>query len=117
MVDKVQIHQVITNLVRNAIDAMAGTERRRLTISTAQTAPDRAEVTVADTGPGLPEEVSARLFQPFVTTKPDGIGIGLSICYTIIDAHDGQIWASAASGGGTAFHFTVPVAEGYPGAP
>lgn len=111
MVDKVQIHQVITNLIRNAIDAMANTERRQLTISTAQTAPDRVEVTVADTGAGLAEEVAAHLFQPFVTTKPEGIGIGLSICHTIVDAHDGKIWATGNPGGGTVFHFTMPIAQ------
>ena len=66
---------------------------------------------VGDTGPGLANEVRAHLFQPFVTTKPDGMGIGLSLCRTIVDAHGGRIWASDRAGGGTAFHFTLPVAE------
>jgi two-component system sensor kinase FixL len=111
MVDKVQIHQVITNLIRNGIDAMAATADRRLVISTARRGSGEVEVTVADTGSGLAEEVVPRLFQPFVTTKPDGVGIGLSICRTIIDAHEGQIWATANPGGGTVFHFTMPVAR------
>ena len=111
MVDKVQIHQVITNLIRNGIDAMAETADRHLTISTARRGSGEVEVSVADTGSGLAEEVVPRLFQPFVTTKPDGIGIGLSICRTIINAHEGQIWATANPGGGTVFHFTVPVAQ------
>jgi two-component system sensor kinase FixL len=68
------------------------------------------EIEVRDTGPGLDEEVARRLFQPFVTTKPGGIGIGLSICRTIVEAHDGKLWASDNPGGGTIFHLTLPLA-------
>ena len=114
LIDKVQIHQVIINLVRNAIDALAKTSgQRTITVHTQRADPGEVEVIVADTGPGLAGEVKSRLFQPFVTTKPDGMGIGLSICRTIVDAHGGRIWASDHPGGGTAFHFTLPVAEAH----
>lgn len=114
LIDKVQIHQVIINLIRNAIDALAksGGGQRIITLQTQRADPGEVEITVTDTGPGLADEVKSRLFQPFVTTKPDGMGIGLSICRTIVDGHGGRIWASDPPGGGTAFHFTLPVAEG-----
>jgi two-component system, LuxR family, sensor kinase FixL len=114
MIDKVQIHQVIINLIRNAVDALAKFGgQRAIILRTARGDPGEVEVVVADTGPGLPDEVRSRLFQPFVTTKPEGMGIGLSICRTIIDAHGGRIWVSDHPGGGTAFHFTLPVAENH----
>jgi two-component system sensor kinase FixL len=114
LIDKVQIHQVIINLIRNAIDALAKTEgERTITLRTQRGGPGEVEITVADTGPGLADEVRRRLFQPFVTTKPEGMGIGLSICRTIVDAHGGRIWASDHPGGGTAFHLTLPVAEAH----
>jgi two-component system, LuxR family, sensor kinase FixL len=112
MIDKVQIHQVIINLIRNAIDALAKSEgQRAMILRTARGDPGEVEVVVADTGPGLPDEVRSRLFQPFVTTKPEGMGIGLSICRTIVDTHGGRIWVDDHPGGGTAFHFTLPVAD------
>ncbi len=92
-IDKVQIQQVLLNLMRNAIEAMAGQPSRTLTI-TATRRGARVDVTVADTGPGLPAAVRERLFQPFVTTKADGLGIGLSICRTIIEAHGGELVAA-----------------------
>jgi two-component system, LuxR family, sensor kinase FixL len=114
MIDKVQIHQVIINLIRNAVDALAKFGgQRAIILRTARGDPGEVEVVVADTGPGLPDEVRSRLFQPFVTTKPEGMGIGLSLCRTIIDAHGGRIWVSDHPGGGTAFHFTLPVAENH----
>lgn len=112
LIDKVQIHQVIINLIRNAIDALAKTSgQRKIVLQTQSADPGEVEIIVADTGPGLAHEVKSRLFQPFVTTKADGMGIGLSICRTIVDGHGGRIWASDPPNGGTAFHFTLPVAE------
>jgi two-component system, LuxR family, sensor kinase FixL len=106
--DKIQIEQVIVNLVRNAAEAMAASDVQRLTVSTRQSGPDLVEVAVADTGHGLPDHVRDRLFQPFTTTKETGMGVGLSLCRTIIDAHGGRIWAEDAPGGGAVFRFTLP---------
>lgn len=110
LVDKVQVQQVLLNLIRNAVETMADSERRVLTLSSAPTRDEKVEIRVSDTGPGLSPEVAARLFQPFVTSKPQGMGVGLSICRTIVEAQGGQIWASANPGGGTVFHVTVPLA-------
>lgn len=109
MVDKIQIQQVILNLMRNAIEAMqeAGGERRELRIATAAIDQDMVEVTVADTGPGIAPEIMARLFQPFVTSKRHGMGVGLSISRTIIEAHGGTLAAEPAPGGGTIFRMTL----------
>ena len=108
--DRVQIQQVVFNLVRNAIEAMAGSPRQILTIATARTT-GMIEVSVADTGSGLPAAVRAKLFAPFVTTKESGLGVGLSICRVIIEAHGGQLQANDNPGGGTIFSFTVPLAS------
>jgi two-component system sensor kinase FixL len=110
LIDRVQIQQVIINLVRNSIDALSEAGRGEVTVSTRRAATDMVEIQVRDTGPGLDEAVARRLFQPFVTTKPGGIGIGLSICRTIVEAHDGKLWASDNPGGGTIFHLTLPLA-------
>ena len=107
LADKVQIQQVLLNLVRNAIEAMADSERRELVLSTEDNGNDMIRVSVADTGPGLSDEVAGQLFNPFVTTKRHGMGVGLSISRTIIQAHGGQIWAEPNPGGGTAFRFTL----------
>jgi len=101
------VQQVLFNLMRNAVDAMAGLPRRELTLATVA-AGDMVEVSVADSGPGLPEQVRTRLFQPFVTTKPSGMGVGLSICHAIIEAHGGELRAATIPGEGTTFRFTVP---------
>ena len=108
LVDKVQIQQVMLNLIRNAVDAMADAERRDLTIGVRAADRHTALVTVADTGPGIRPDVVDQLFQPFVTTKRTGMGVGLSICRTIVEAHGGRIWAEAHEGGGAIFCFTVP---------
>ena len=107
-VDRVQIQQVVVNLVRNAVDAMAASARRKLTITSALDRDGHVVVAVTDTGTGLSEEVVERLFQPFVTTKADGIGIGLSLSLTIIKAHGGRLWAEPNPGGGTVFSFNLP---------
>jgi two-component system sensor kinase FixL len=109
LVERVQIQQVLLNLIRNAIEAMEHEPRRTLAI-TARREEGQVEIGVADTGPGLAPEVASQLFQPFVTTKPDGMGIGLSICRTIIESHHGRLWAEDNPGGGTVFRFTLPIA-------
>ena len=106
LADKVQIQQVILNLMRNAIEAMENSERRDLTVSS-QSQGDLVIVSVADTGSGISEEVAAHLFQPFITSKAQGMGVGLSISRTIIEAHGGQITAEPNPGGGTIFRFTL----------
>ena len=106
-VDPVQIQQVIVNLIRNAIDAMRESEVRHLTIRSRAEGPDRVRISVEDTGAGIAPELAARLFTAFATSKQDGMGLGLSICRTIIEAHGGKIWAEPLPEGGTAFHFTI----------
>lgn len=107
LADRVQIEQVLVNLIRNAAEAMADSPVRELTISSALEGPAMVRVTIADTGPGLAEEVASQLFQAFLSTKTDGMGLGLSICRTIVEAHGGKIWVDTPPGGGTRFHFTL----------
>ena len=109
-VDRIQVQQVLTNLIRNAIDAMIDSNQKSLIIRTSAEPQDYVTVTVEDTGPGISESVVAELFQPFVTSKSAGMGIGLSICRTIVESHGGRIWFEKRPGGGTAFHFTLPSA-------
>lgn len=108
LVDRVQIQQVIVNLVRNALDAMHDRPRRLLSVSTVVSG-EMATVTIADTGPGLDPVAAEKLFQPFVTTKATGMGVGLSISRTIVEAHGGRIWTEPKTGHGAVFHFTVPL--------
>jgi two-component system, LuxR family, sensor kinase FixL len=110
VVDRVQIQQVIVNLVRNALDAMHDHARRELCVSTS-VEDDMAVVTVADSGPGLDPTAAEKLFEPFVTTKPSGMGVGLSISRTIVEAHGGRLWHEATAGGGATFRFTVRMAQ------
>ena len=110
-VDRVQIQQVLFNLIRNAIEAMLESPVRALTISTSAEPPGFVTVCIGDTGSGISDSLAPQLFQPFVTSKQSGMGIGLSICRTIIEAHGGRIWFEKAPDTGTIFRFTLPKAE------
>jgi two-component system sensor kinase FixL len=107
VIDKVQIQQVLMNLMRNAVEAMAHSERRELTVS-ATRAGAMIEIRVADTGPGLPARVRLGLFEPCVTTRPDGMGVDLSVCRAIVEAHGGELYGEDGDGGRTVFRLTVP---------
>ena len=109
--DKVQIQQVLLNLFRNAIEAMTQSARRELLVSTKPAGLGMVEVSVADSGPGISQDVADHLFQPFVTNKPHGMGIGLSISRTIIEGHGGQISVRPNPGGGTIFRLTLRVVD------
>lgn len=109
--DKIQIQQVVVNLVRNAIEAMEGADRSDLLITTGLTPDGFACVEIADSGTGLSPEVAEKLFEPFTTTKKSGMGIGLSVCKSIIEFHKGQIFAKPNKAGGTIFSFLLPVGE------
>ncbi|HUO00039.1 MAG TPA: PAS domain S-box protein [Bradyrhizobium sp.] len=111
LVDKIQIQQVALNLIRNAVEAMESANRRELTISVTSQKKDMALFSVADTGSGIAPDIAQQLFQPFVTSKANGMGVGLSICRTIIEGHGGSISAKPNDGGGTIFEFTLPFAE------
>lgn len=111
LVDKVQIQQVLINLIRNAVDAMADSPERRLTVTSRPDQQGFVRVIVADTGQGVKPEVAAQLFTAFVSTKADGMGLGLSICRTIVEANGGRIWMEPRAGGGTEFHFTLVSAK------
>jgi len=108
--DPVQLQQVIVNLIVNAMDAMSKMPRaeRRVTVDTAR-ADNFAEVSVSDTGPGIPSEKIKEVFEPFFTTKAQGMGLGLSIARTIVEAHNGRIWADNKAGGGAVFHVSLPL--------
>jgi two-component system sensor kinase FixL len=112
VMDRVQIQQVLVNLIRNAMEAMARSPQRKLSITTLYIAPDTAEIILRDTGPGLPPEVRARLFQPFVTTKESGMGIGLRICQSMIEAHNGTIRALDEHRQGASFEIRLPLTQG-----
>ncbi|WP_322516760.1 CHASE3 domain-containing protein [Rhodopseudomonas palustris] len=111
LVDKVQVQQVFLNLIRNAFEAMHELPERMLSITSRAVEDCMIEVVVADSGPGLDPQIADRMFQPFETTKPEGMGIGLSISQTIIQAHGGSINAEPAPAGGTMFRFTLPCAD------
>jgi signal transduction histidine kinase len=108
--DRVQLQQVMLNLIVNAIQSMSGVEdgARKLRISTARIEPEGVCVAVRDTGRGMRPESLPRLFEPFYTTKPDGMGMGLSICRSIIEAHGGRLWATSCEPRGALFQFTIP---------
>ncbi|MDE3820410.1 oxygen sensor histidine kinase FixL [Sinorhizobium meliloti] len=108
LVDRIQVQQVLINLMRNAIEAMRHVDRRELTIRTMPADPGEVAVVVEDTGGGIPEEVAGQLFKPFVTTKASGMGIGLSISKRIVEAHGGEMTVSKNEAGGATFRFTLP---------
>jgi two-component system sensor kinase FixL len=116
-IDKIQIQQVLVNLMRNAVEAMQAVDYRELRIRIERGEDNSATISVSDTGPGLSEDVAARLFQPFVTTKKTGMGVGLSICQSIVEAHQGRIWATSNQGAGVTFHVSLPAAEDVEPAP
>jgi two-component system sensor kinase FixL len=108
LADRIQIEQVLINLIRNGLEAMADSSRRELTVSSVAADGNMTAIRVSDTGPGFDEDVRASLFRPFVTSKKHGMGVGLSICRTIVEAHGGSIWAESNPGGGASIVFTLP---------
>jgi two-component system, LuxR family, sensor kinase FixL len=106
-IDRVQVQQVLFNLFRNAIEAMQDQPTRDLLVSSRLVQGGMVEISVADTGPGLADEVRAKLFEPFITTKVSGMGVGLSVCRTIVESHGGRLWADDNLSRGTIFRFTV----------
>jgi len=111
LVDKVQIQQVLINLIRNACEAMAASPVRELTVTSRLDERGFVRVIVADTGPGVDARIGEQLFTAFTSTKTEGMGLGLSICRTIVEAHGGRIWMEPRTGGGTEFHFTLVSAK------
>jgi two-component system, LuxR family, sensor kinase FixL len=109
LLDRIQIGQVVINLVRNAAEAMESSEDRELIVST-HCAAGAVDIVVSDSGPGLAPEIAGRLFEPFVTSKPTGLGLGLSICRELIEAHGGQLSAAPRATGGMAFTIRLPTA-------
>jgi signal transduction histidine kinase len=110
--DRVQLQQVLLNLVLNGLDAMKTVtgRARELAVCSALTEPGSVLVSVEDSGVGLDPAIAHRIFEPFFTTKDDGLGMGLSICRSIVEAHGGRLWASPRVPHGTALRFTVPIA-------
>ena len=111
--DRVHLQQVLLNLILNGMDALNGArpEDRRVSVAARLDSAETVEIAVGDAGPGIPAERLALIFDPFFTTKPSGMGMGLAISRTIIEAHGGRIWAENKVGGGAAFRFTLPIAE------
>jgi signal transduction histidine kinase len=108
--DRVQLQQVVLNLLMNGIEAMSGTNEgaRQVTITTRNIDDGQVQVTVQDSGTGIDPNALGKIFDPFYTTKPGGMGMGLSICRSIVQSHGGRLWATANNGHGTSFHFSLP---------
>lgn len=111
LVDKVQTQQVLINLMRNAIEAMETSTVRELAVTSALARHGMVQLTIADTGPGVPADIAENLFSAFNSSKTQGMGLGLSICRTIVEANEGRIWMEPREGGGSLFHFTLPLAR------
>jgi C4-dicarboxylate-specific signal transduction histidine kinase len=110
LVNRIQIQQVLVNLIRNALEAMAGQQRATLDVETNRLNEQSVEIVVFDTGPGLASEVASQLFEPFISTKREGMGLGLSICRSIVEAHGGLLRHEPNPSGGAIFRFTLPIA-------
>ncbi|MDB5476358.1 MAG: sensor histidine kinase [Phenylobacterium sp.] len=108
LADQIQVQQVMVNLIRNALEAMGETPRQRLRIGSRVADDDLAEAYIADSGPGVDPELGENLFEPFVSGKADGMGIGLAVSRSIVESHGGRIWAEVAPDGGAVFRFTLP---------
>jgi two-component system, LuxR family, sensor kinase FixL len=113
MIDRVQIQQVMINLIKNAAEAMEHSALRELTLEVCRVSPDLLQVSVVDSGPGISEEVRDRLFKPFVSDKVHGMGMGLSICRGIVEAHGGRLWLEANASVGSVFRFNIPMGVGH----
>ena len=109
LADRVQVQQVLLNLIRNAMDAMESSQTRDLVITIAPMDRSQVRISVADSGSGIAPEIAEQLFQPFITTKRQGMGVGLSISRAIVESHNGRIWVEPNPTGGTIFHFTLAV--------
>jgi two-component system sensor kinase FixL len=105
--DRVQMQQVLVNLMRNAVEAMAGCRRREVQVRTALLDDHTVEIAIADSEPGITKAVANHLFEPLISTKPNGMGLGLSICCSIVEAHGGWLKSEPNPGGGTVFRFTL----------
>jgi signal transduction histidine kinase len=114
--DRVQLQQVILNLIMNAIEAMSEVSEgsRELWIGTGKAVPGGVLITVSDSGAGLPEVNPDRIFEPFYTTKTSGLGMGLSICRSIVEAHGGRLWATPNEPNGAVFCMMLPIGENAP---
>ena len=115
LMDRIEVQQVVLNILRNAIEAFEGPDERKIHITTQATGPRQVHVAIRDNGPGLAPGIADNPFRPFQTTKADGLGIGLAISRTIIDAHGGRLWAESPQEGGAVFHFSLPVGDGSDG--
>ncbi|MEO9131669.1 MAG: ATP-binding protein, partial [Sphingomonas sp.] len=107
VVDRVQIQQVLVNLLRNAVEALADRNERDIFVTTVRASDGLIRISIADSGAGIDPAFAPKLFEAFTSTKDEGMGLGLSICRTIVEAHGGRIWAEPGEGDGTVFHFTI----------
>ena len=111
--ESVHLQQVLLNLIVNGMDALdeAKSDDRRVAVTAALDGTNTVEIAVSDSGPGVPADKLKNIFDPFFTTKPNGMGIGLPISRTIIEAHNGRLWAENGNAGGASFRFTLPIAK------